>query len=354
MAFTSYAQNFEDVMLWRALSHVTNGRYIDIGAQHPVIDSVSLAFYERGWRGTHVEPVPAYAALLRQHRSDETVIEAALTDVDGPVELNVIPATGLSTLIDAHAAQHVQAGQSGVQRIVVAGLTARTALRQLAGQPVHWMKIDVEGAEAAVLAGWDSGAIRPWVMVIEATLPGSAVADHQSWEATLLAADYRLAWFDGLNRYYVAAEHSGLAAAFSSPPNVFDDIRLTRHSILCSDLVSAHAKAQREAEERLAAAAKAAAEQLAALNAQLAASAAQAAALAGQLQAIQRSSSWKITAPLRRAVGLLRRIRRRLFRPPEASPPVLASAQDLSPRAARIHQELRRACAAGNSHAHTD
>lgn len=51
--FISYAQNFEDVMLWRALKHVKNGLYIDIGAHDPVICSVSLAFYERGWRGVH-------------------------------------------------------------------------------------------------------------------------------------------------------------------------------------------------------------------------------------------------------------------------------------------------------------
>ena len=56
--FVSYAQNFEDVMLWRALSHVDCGFYIDIGAHHPTIDSVSLAFYERGWTGIDVEPVP--------------------------------------------------------------------------------------------------------------------------------------------------------------------------------------------------------------------------------------------------------------------------------------------------------
>ena len=76
--FISYAQNFEDVMLWRALHHVENGHYIDIGAQDPVADSVSLAFYERGWRGVHVEPVPTHVAALRAARPDETVIEAAV------------------------------------------------------------------------------------------------------------------------------------------------------------------------------------------------------------------------------------------------------------------------------------
>ena len=54
--FVSYAQNFEDVILWRALHDVTPGFYIDIGANSPTIDSVTKAFYERGWRGINVEP----------------------------------------------------------------------------------------------------------------------------------------------------------------------------------------------------------------------------------------------------------------------------------------------------------
>jgi hypothetical protein len=47
MSFISYAQNLEDVMLYRALKHVECGFYIDVGAQHPVIDSVTKAFYDR-------------------------------------------------------------------------------------------------------------------------------------------------------------------------------------------------------------------------------------------------------------------------------------------------------------------
>ena len=43
-AFISYAQHGEDVLLWRALSGVKNGFYIDVGAFHPINDSVTRAF----------------------------------------------------------------------------------------------------------------------------------------------------------------------------------------------------------------------------------------------------------------------------------------------------------------------
>ena len=73
MGIISYAQNFEDVLLWRALGHIEHGCYVDIGAHDPVVDSVSKVFYEHGWRGIHVEPLPVYCDALRRDRPDETV-----------------------------------------------------------------------------------------------------------------------------------------------------------------------------------------------------------------------------------------------------------------------------------------
>src|SRR5262245_34491258 len=68
MAFVSYAQNLEDVMLWRALHHVDAGFYIDVGAWSPDVDSVTRAFSERGWRGINVEPSPHYFNQLVERR----------------------------------------------------------------------------------------------------------------------------------------------------------------------------------------------------------------------------------------------------------------------------------------------
>src|SRR5439155_713143 len=56
-AFVSYAQNGEDFTLWCALHDVDAGTYIDIGAYDPDIDSVTRAFYDRGWSGINIEPV---------------------------------------------------------------------------------------------------------------------------------------------------------------------------------------------------------------------------------------------------------------------------------------------------------
>ena len=41
-----YSQNFEDVFLARCFAGITDGFYIDVGAQHEEVDSVTRHFYE--------------------------------------------------------------------------------------------------------------------------------------------------------------------------------------------------------------------------------------------------------------------------------------------------------------------
>ncbi len=128
-------------------------------------------------------------------------------------------------------------------------LPMKTALASLEGGPVHWLKIDVEGLEEEVLRGWDSTTLRPWIMVIEATIPMSTELRYEGADRILVDAGYQFAYFDGLNRFYVASKHSDLIAALQTPPNVFDGARLSglSSSGWCADLVSRH-QAERHAD----------------------------------------------------------------------------------------------------------
>jgi len=225
---------------------VQQGCYVDIGAEHPIIDSVSKAFYEQGWRGVHIEPVSEYATLLRQDRPDETVLQIALSDHVGVLELNVFPDTGLSTGIKEFAEQHVRTHGFQYKVMQVPMLTMRDVLGSLTGTDVHWLKIDVEGLEEAVLRGWDHHGLRPWIVVMEVTSPMSKELRFEGAESILIQAGYRFVYFDGLNRFYISSEHPELAAAFESPPNVFDEIQLSASSSLCHVLIEQH---QRERDE---------------------------------------------------------------------------------------------------------
>ena len=223
--FVSYAQNMEDAMLWRALRHLPTGFYVDVGAQDPVFDSVSKAFYDAGWRGAHVEPVAEYAELLRKARPDEQVFQVALGVKAGTQKFFVVPNTGLSTSIKSIADRHRKERNYEVTEIRVPCLTLDQVFEAANRPDIHWLKIDVEGAEREVLSGWNAKRFRPWIIVVEATLPNSTIENFKQWEHLVLDADYRLVYQDGLNRFYVSAEHAGeLAPSFKTPPNIFDGI----------------------------------------------------------------------------------------------------------------------------------
>lgn len=223
MPFVSFAQNYEDVMLWRALGHVGAGFYVDVGAFSPEADSVTHAFYERGWRGVNIEPIPQRLAELAARRDRDVNLGVVASDQDGTARLHIVGDTGLST-VDATIAEKHRTKGWAVSAIDVPQrtLTGLLDAHLAPGQPIHFLKIDVEGHETAVVRGLDLTRYRPWVILIEATYPNSPEETPRSWEPLLTAAGYRSIYWDGLNRFYLASEHEALAPAFSAPPNVFD------------------------------------------------------------------------------------------------------------------------------------
>lgn len=230
LPFLSYAQNFEDVVLWRALGDCPAGFYVDVGAADPVVDSITAAFYERGWSGVNVEPVPSYAEALRSSRPRDVTVQAGAGDVAGMAVLRVVDGTGWSTFESVLPAGFDPCSGT-VREIEVPVATLDTILRDcdLTGREIHFLKVDVEGFEAKVLAGADLAAWKPWVLVVEATAPGSTEQTHGDWEGLVIDAGYQFCLFDGLNRFYAHEEHADLSARLSYPACTFDQPFEQRH-----------------------------------------------------------------------------------------------------------------------------
>ena len=287
MTFISYAQNFEDVMLWRALKNIEKGFYIDVGANDPEIDSVTKAFYDRGWRGINIEPVTEWQERLQKYRTHDINLQIAAGARKGNISFYEVPGTGLSTSCQKFAKQHAQERGFTHKKIKVPVETLTAICNQYAQSDIHFLKIDVEGAEGAVLKGLNFKKFRPWILVIETNLPNSVEESHQDWEELVLAADYGLAYKDGLNRFYVAKERSQLLGVLVYPPNVFDDFIPSQQ--IKSELRAQQAESQQIKSE---------------LRAQQAESRAKQAEAAAdntwvQYQAVINSTTWRMTAPLR-------------------------------------------------------
>ncbi|HEV8555698.1 MAG TPA: FkbM family methyltransferase [Actinophytocola sp.] len=218
----SYAQNAEDVVLARLFAGQRTGRYVDIGAGDPIEASVTKHFYDHGWRGLNIEPIPFLAERLRADRPEDVTLAVAVGAKSGSAVLHVVGHEwGWSTLDDQLAQGYRDEQQWDVSEIEVELVTLAAVLDDHPG-PVDFLKIDVEGAEQDVIDGADWARHRPRVIVIEATEPGAPTPAHHQWEPVLLDAGYRCALFDGLNRFYAQAEDGEALTRLAAPANVFD------------------------------------------------------------------------------------------------------------------------------------
>jgi FkbM family methyltransferase len=220
----SYAQNLEDYHLDLVFEGQAEGSYVDVGGGHPVADNVSFWFYLKGWRGLVVEPQEALADIYKGVRPRDHVVSCLAGRADGEAEFHVVDRLhGFSTTVREHAAGAAQfgAGYTTVAKPVrtLAALCAEAGLVR-----IDFLKIDVEGAEAEVIAGMDFSRWRPRVVVVEAVAPGSMADAWTAWEPALLAAGYRFVFFDRLNRFYVADEAADLAQRFPPEPTPWDRV----------------------------------------------------------------------------------------------------------------------------------
>lgn len=210
MSFTSYAPNFDDVLLWRALRDVGPGYYIDTAPAPAGPGSATQAFYQRGWRGLNLAATPALARALREARPADVTLDGAAAAEAGSAL--VYEVAGAATRDAALAQRRAAAGAAVRQReIALHPLDALCAAH--AAPAIHFLRLG-DDADAA-LAGLDLRRWRPWVVVAA----GGA-------RAALLGHGYTLAHDDGQQCYYADAARPALAEALRLPPHPADDFQL--------------------------------------------------------------------------------------------------------------------------------
>lgn len=286
----SFAQNGEDIRLLRVLEPVEHGFFVDIGAADPVLGSVTNLFALRGWRGVNVEPGPLFDELVIQ-RPNDVNLNCVVGREHSTVPFHITyPDLGMSTTDlafhearAAHIEHHdtVQREQRPLRDILS---------RHASERVIHFLKVDVEGSEADVLASNDWTRFRPWIVVVEAVASWSRRSTHDAWEPDLLDHGYVSAGFDGINRFYVALEHEQHAATLAYPVSALDHYITAGYAALTERL------AQAEALKELAEAAAGEAET----------AAIQAESLAREAVAARRTSVDRLTRELAAAVELTR------------------------------------------------
>jgi FkbM family methyltransferase len=148
----SYAQNAEDIRVWRAFKDAQAGEadarkltYVDVGANEPRHLSITASLYDLGWRGLLIEADPVLAHELRIMRPHDQVVEMAAASGPGELTFHRVPGTGLGTL-DEGEAEAARARGFEVTATPVATGALDTILTDHEVAEIHFMSIDVEGA----------------------------------------------------------------------------------------------------------------------------------------------------------------------------------------------------------------
>jgi FkbM family methyltransferase len=219
----SFAQNAEDVVLARAFAGRRKGFYIDVGAADPVSDSVTKHFYDLGWRGINIDPLPEWHKRLMKARPEDINLPVGLSSERGQMVFYAAEERRVTTVSADVAATLREQGMKVAEFYAEVRTLADVCQEHVGAQEIEFLKIDVEGHERDVILGGDWARWRPLVVLVEATVPNSPVPNHETWEPLLLDAGYVHVLFDGLNRFYVPREAEGLASVLSAPANFFDN-----------------------------------------------------------------------------------------------------------------------------------
>lgn len=220
----SYAQNLEDVLLWRCLKNVKDGFYIDVGAHHSEIDSVTKWFYDKNWHGINIEPVQELFREIEKNRPRDINLNVAAGDGEEDANFYLVKESpGLSSLKSREAYSEDDISVLNVKKRSLNGI-----LHEYPVTDIHFLKIDVEGAEYDVIKGINLKIFRPWIIVSE-SISGFGIQNDESDLINYITSNnYKKAWFDGLNSYFIASERSDLFDIINVQPNIFDNFVLSK------------------------------------------------------------------------------------------------------------------------------
>jgi FkbM family methyltransferase len=208
----SYAQNREDILLSGFFDMTKPGFYVDVGAEGATDLSVTKFFYDKGWNGINIEPIPRLYKKLVQERSRDINLNIGIANKKGNLQFREYSGSGFSTFSETMKSTYSLESQKLTKNFkdyIVETVTLADVFRVYSLSSIQFLKIDVEGFEYEVIEGNDWTKYRPQVICIE--------ANHvqKNWRLILQNNQYEQVFFDGLNEYYIDNTQKKLLKDFS-------------------------------------------------------------------------------------------------------------------------------------------
>lgn len=180
--------------------------YLDVGASHPREGSNTFLFYQSGFRGICVEPLPELAALHREMRPLDELCQGCISDLDGNSSFTIFEDSSTSSMDEQTVARYSRKfktkQQITVPTFTIDSLIKTLSLDSIANIPL--LSVDCEGLDFKVVSAALNSRISFDLIVIEDKLVSFSTSFPSTEISRLLySEDYRLMAKTPLNSFYV-------------------------------------------------------------------------------------------------------------------------------------------------------
>jgi hypothetical protein len=169
----SFSFEGEDRIISSLFREVQVGTYIDIGCNHPVVNSNTYLLYCQGWRGLAVDANSEYRPLWSLKRPDDIFISALLSDSQEHRSFSLFSDRTMSSC-DPETVSRYSARLGAPHSVIDLSATTLGDLLQevrmtnkMYLDEIHLVSLDVEGEDLNVLKGHDFLSMRPGCIVVE-------------------------------------------------------------------------------------------------------------------------------------------------------------------------------------------
>lgn len=165
----SYSHEGEDMILRKIFEKKSTGFYVDVGAHHPYRFSNTCIFYNLGWRGINIDPLPGSMAVFNELRPRDINLEIGISDSEEELVYYAFKEPALNTFSREIAEERKSRNLEIVNEVHRKVYPLEKVFDEYIkpGQKIDFLSIDVEGLEMKVLKSnaWDR--YRPEIILVE-------------------------------------------------------------------------------------------------------------------------------------------------------------------------------------------
>lgn len=163
-----HSQDGEELYLKDKFANVQIGRYVDVGACHPIRFNNTLWAYEKGWRGINIEPNPDYVSLYKYLRANDININCGIANKKDVLKYYQFDEPCFNTFDERRANHLEQELNIKVRKIEeVPVVTLKSIFEENRISYVDFIDIDVEERELDVLESIDFDKVQFGCIMVE-------------------------------------------------------------------------------------------------------------------------------------------------------------------------------------------